>query len=90
MKTIRKALIYIGGLIILYLGICLIVYLMQEKIVFKSKKLTSDYQYQFENKFEELFIAAPDGIKLSGVLFKADTSNGLIFFLHGSGGNIQI
>jgi pimeloyl-ACP methyl ester carboxylesterase len=89
MKNVKKVLIWIGGLLVLYLGICLVLYFTQEKFAFKPKKLTSDYQFQFENKFEELFITAPDGIKLSGALFKADTSNGLIFFLHGSGGNIQ-
>jgi uncharacterized protein len=89
MKTIKKNLIWIGGLLTLYLGLCFVLYLTQEKFVFKSKKLASDYQFQFENKFEELFITTPDGLKISGVLFKADTSKGLIFFLHGSGGNIE-
>jgi pimeloyl-ACP methyl ester carboxylesterase len=89
MKTLKRVLILIGGFMILYLGICLFFYISQEKLVFRPKKLAPDYKFQFESKFEELFITAPDGIKLSGVLFKADTSKGLIFFLHGSGGNIE-
>jgi alpha-beta hydrolase superfamily lysophospholipase len=89
MKIVRRVLIWIGGFLILYMSICLVIYFMQERMVFNPKKLASDYKFQFENEFEELFIAAPDGIKLSGALFKADTSKGLIFFLHGSGGNIE-
>ena len=89
MKTFKKILIWIVGLLILYIGVCIIIFFLQEKISFISKRLTSDHQLQFDNKFEELMIPANDGIKLNGALFKADTSNGLIFFLHGSGGNIE-
>ena len=41
--------------------------------------------YQFDSEFEERNIQTKDGKKLSGLLFKSDSSKGLIFYLHGGG-----
>lgn len=78
-----------GGLIILYSGICIFLYFNQENLIFHPKRLPPDYEFQIDNIFKELTINTTDGIKLNGVLAKADSSKGLIFFLHGSGGNIE-
>ncbi len=45
----------------------------------------SKYEFQFDGKFEERYIRTKDGKKLSGILFKSDSSKGLIFYLHGGG-----
>jgi len=45
----------------------------------------SNYVYQFDSEFEERNIQTKDGKKLSGLLFKSDSSKGLIFYLHGGG-----
>lgn len=41
--------------------------------------------YRFDSKFEERNIQTKDGKKLNGLLFKSDSSRGLIFYLHGGG-----
>jgi alpha/beta superfamily hydrolase len=56
----------------------------QEKFFFHPEKLPKDYKFNFPNKYEELSIKAADDSVLNGVIFKADTSRGLIFFLHGN------
>jgi alpha-beta hydrolase superfamily lysophospholipase len=61
----------------------------QESIIFHPTKLALSYQFSFNQTFEEVFIQTNDSIKLHGVLFKADSSKGLIFYLHGNGGTVD-
>lgn len=89
MKTKNKILVWIGGFIILYIGVCIGFYSIQESFYFHLKKLPKDHVFQSEKDFKELTINTTDGYKLNGVLVKSDSSRGLILFLHGSGGNIN-
>lgn len=70
----------------LYLILCGFLYFFQEKLIFFPQKLNKDYQFEFEQKFEEIYINANDGKKIHGLIFKADSSEGLIFYLHGNAG----
>jgi len=89
MKALRRVLIWIGGFVILYLGVCLVFYLAQESFGFNFQKVPPNHIFQCDKNFTELSIKTLDGFNLNGVLIKADTSKGLILFLHGSGGNID-
>jgi hypothetical protein len=40
-------------------------------------------------EYEEVYLDSYDETKIHGVLFKSESSLGLIFFLHGSGGNVS-
>lgn len=85
----KKTLLYITKIIIgLYIVLCGLLYFFQEKLIFFPQKLDKNYQFQFSQKFEELNIKATDGKVLNGLLFKADSSNGLIFYLHGNAGSL--
>ncbi|MEJ0105403.1 MAG: alpha/beta fold hydrolase [Bacteroidota bacterium] len=87
MKTlILKALITI---LIIYLVVCSILYFIQEKLIFFPEKLSKDYKYVFNQRFEEMNIKTGDAVMLNGLLFKADTSKGLIFYLHGNAGSLK-
>jgi pimeloyl-ACP methyl ester carboxylesterase len=59
-----------------------------EEQLFPGKKL-QDSTFRFQGKFEEQFITTADHVKLHGILFKADKSKGLIFYLHGSNGAVD-
>lgn len=86
----KKALIRILQiLLILYLIICGLLYFFQEKLIFFPHKLRKDYKFQFNQSFEELNIKTTDQILLNGLLFKADSSKGLIFYLHGNAGALN-
>lgn len=91
MKSLRKlffGFVVFGG--ILYVGACVFLYLKQENFIFHPKKLPAEYQFAFENaQFEERNITTKDGAKLSGLLFKADSSKGLVFYLHGNAGALD-
>lgn len=85
-----KKIFYItAAIVVVYLTVCLLLYFFQESLLFNSKKLPSDYEFEFNFEYEDILIETEDNIKLSGVLCRADTSIGLVFFLHGSGGNIE-
>jgi uncharacterized protein len=78
----------IGFFLIIYIVICGLLYFNQESLLFFPKKLNYDYQYNFEGNFEEYKIPIDNKDTLSSVLFKADTSKGVILFFHGNAGNI--
>ena len=73
-------------LLIIFLGLF---YGFQEKLIFAPEKLDKDYQFSFNQSFEELSINTTDGITLNGLLFKADSSKGLLFYLHGNAGSLR-
>lgn len=76
-------------LIGLYIVLCGLLYFFQEKLIFFPQKLDKNYQFQFEQKFEELNIKATDGKLLNGLLFKTESPKGLIFYLHGNAGDLS-
>ena len=69
--------------------LCGVLFSCQEKLIFFPHKLNKDYKYDFAQRFEEKNISTPEGIKLNCLLFKADTSKGVIFYLHGNGGALD-
>ena len=76
-------------ILLAYIFICGLIYLLQEKLIFYPEKLRKNYQFEFSGVFEELNIPMRDGVLLNGVLFKSDSSRGLIFYLHGNAGSLR-
>ena len=76
-------------ILIIYILVCGLLYLFQEKLIFFPQKLGKEYTFEFEQSFEEKSIKTLDGISLHGLLFKADSSKGLIFYLHGNAGSLS-
>ena len=74
---------------VLYAVILIMMFFFQEKMIFFPEKLADDFTFSFEAPFEEINILTEDDVLLNGVLFKADTSKGLIFYLHGNGGSVR-
>lgn len=72
-----------------YVVVCVFLYFFQEQLIFFPEKLTPDHKFQFDQKFEEMDIRTRDGKVLNGLLFKADSAKGLIFYLHGNAGSIN-
>lgn len=90
MPRLKKALIrFVITLGIVYLAACAWLYFAQESIIFFPEKLDKNFKFAYTDKFEELNIKTADGSMLNGLLFKADSSRGLIFYLHGNAGSLS-
>jgi len=72
-----------------YFLVCLFFYQFQEQFIFNPKKLDANHKFDFGVEYDEVYLDSYDGTKIHGVLFKSESSLGLIFFLHGSGGNVS-
>lgn len=86
MYILLKILILLVGL---YILICALLFFFQEKLIFFPEKLDKNYQFSFNQIFEEINIETKDKKLLNGLLFKADSPEGLVFYLHGNSGSLQ-
>lgn len=76
-------------MVLLYVALCILVYFIQERLLFFPKKLPGDFVFSFHQPYEEQYIRMSDGVLLNGLLFKSDSSAGLIFYLHGNAGALD-
>lgn len=77
------------GIIGVYTVICLLLYLIQEKLLFHPTKLSKDYTFLFNDEFEEVHLKAKDGTLLNALHFKSSSKKGVVLFFHGNGGAIN-
>ncbi|MDD3859870.1 MAG: alpha/beta fold hydrolase, partial [Bacteroidales bacterium] len=80
----KNTLIFIVSLIMILITAC-----HQEKILFYPEKLSADYKFVFNNKFEEMFINVGENVRINALLFSCDSSKGLVFYLHGNAGSLK-
>jgi alpha-beta hydrolase superfamily lysophospholipase len=85
----KELMITLQLLLVLFIIIPGLLFVFQEKLIFYPQKLNKNYQFSFDQKFEEINVRTIDGITLNGILFKADSSKGLIFYLHGNAGSLS-
>lgn len=90
LNTIRfVSIILLGFLVVIYVLFISYVYFNQAGMIFQNASLPKDYQFDYQSKFEEMNIKSFDGASLNGLLFTAENSKGLIFYLHGNAGNLE-
>jgi pimeloyl-ACP methyl ester carboxylesterase len=61
----------------------------QIKFFFPEAKLPENYKYDFPGNFTEISLKAKDNTQLNAVLFKSDSSKGVILYLHGNTGALD-
>ena len=71
-----------------YAGILGLLYIGQERMIFPGSTLPADYAFRFDHPFVELRIPVP-GATLSALHFRQPEPRGLVFFLHGNGGDLS-
>ena len=76
-------------LLIFYVLICVALYFFQEKLLFFPDKLDKNHKFSFNQPFDEINVKTKDGNVLNGLLFKADSAKGLVFYLHGNAGSLD-
>lgn len=72
-----------------YLLLAILVYLVQEKFIFKPEKLSQDFEFRYDAPFEELFFEVAQGIRINGLHFYTEEPKGLILYLHGNSRSIK-
>jgi uncharacterized protein len=77
-KLLYFTLVIVGIFVVL----CIAFYYFQEKLIFFPETLEKNHQFDFGQKFEERNFETADGKLLHGLLFRADSTKGLIFYLH--------
>lgn len=75
-------------LFIIYLLSALILFLIQEKIIFQPVKLDKNHQYSFKQHFEEVNLKTADDNNINAIHFKVDNPKGIILYFHGNKGNL--
>lgn len=84
-KLINIVKVISGLYVILFVGL----YFFQENMIFFPQKLDENYQFKFAEDYEELTFQTSDDKSLNGLLFKSDSSQGLVFYLHGNTGSLS-
>ncbi|AWX46056.1 Monoacylglycerol lipase ABHD12 [Flagellimonas maritima] len=77
------------SILILFFSIVLMIYFLQERLIFLPSQLPADYEYSFSQDFEEVFLNNEDGAKLNAVHFKVEEPKGLILYFHGNAGDLS-
>ena len=85
MERLKIILIVLAGG---YLVASMLLYFLQEKLIFQGVALPQDYDFQFDRPYTELNIEVSDDGIINTLHFKADSSKGLIIYYHGNAGNL--
>jgi uncharacterized protein len=72
-----------------YLALAVIVYLIQERFIFKPEKLKADFKYIYDIPFKELFFDVEPGVRINGLHFTVAEPLGLVLYFHGNTRSIK-
>lgn len=86
----KKILLNILKVIVsLYILVCVTFYFLQEKLIFLPETLEKNHKFDFVQTFEEFNFKTADKKLINGLLFRAESTKGLIFYLHGNAGSLN-
>ncbi len=71
-------------LLTLYLIICLLLYLLQERLLFYPDTLDEDYSFREFSNFEERFVDTAEHTKIHALHFKTPNPKGIVLYFHGN------
>ncbi|WP_416438496.1 alpha/beta hydrolase [Phnomibacter sp. MR] len=78
---------WIAGII--YVVLAVIVYLVQERFIFKPEKLPANFAYKYDAPFRELNFEPEQGVTINGLHFYVPKPKGLILYFHGNSRSIK-
>ncbi len=71
------------------MALLIIIYLVQEKFIFKPEKLHAGFQFKYDVPFKELFFDIKPGVRINGLHFFREAPKGLILYFHGNTRSIK-
>lgn len=75
--------------VVLYVGLTLLLYLLQERMIFFPTREIHVTPAQRGLGFEELTLVADDGVRIAAWFVPAPHARGTVLYLHGNGGNLS-
>lgn len=69
--------------------VLLVLYMVQEKLIFKPERLPEDFKFVYDAPFEELFFDTEPGVRINGLHFYVNQPNGLVLYFHGNSRSIK-
>ncbi|NQZ77083.1 MAG: alpha/beta hydrolase [Ekhidna sp.] len=75
-------------LVVLYFVGGLVLFFLQDRLIFLPEELDPDYSYAFDADFEELNLTMQDGSVINAIHFQLESPKGLIVYFHGNAGNL--
>jgi len=88
-KYLRRFLAFgVGIPVAIYAAFLAYLFVVQEDLIFNGTTLPADHHFDFDVPFREININV-DGGKISSLIFRQPNPRGLVFFLHGNGGNLE-
>jgi uncharacterized protein len=76
-------------IIIGYVVLLALIYLVQERFIFRPEKLSKDFQYKYDVPFKELNFDVAPGVTINGLHFCVKQPKGLILYFHGNTRSIK-
>ncbi len=77
-------------ILVVYIGISMLLYFLQEHLLFKPEKLPEDFKFYYENQeTEEYNLETRDGAIINGLHFKVKKPKGLVLYLKGNSKSIK-
>ncbi len=77
-------------LLLIYVLINILLYFLQDYLMFKPEKLPADFLFQYEHQeIEEYNVETRDGAIINGLRFKAQQPKGIVFYLKGNSKSIK-
>ncbi len=72
-----------------YSLLLLVLYIFQERFIFKPEKLQQDFKYEYDVPFKELFFDVEKGVRINGLHFHVNNPQGLVLYFHGNSRSIK-
>jgi pimeloyl-ACP methyl ester carboxylesterase len=66
-----------------------VVYLLQDKFIFKPEKLSPDFEIKYDAPFEEINFDVAPGVRINGLHFFRNETKGIILYFHGNSRSIK-
>jgi pimeloyl-ACP methyl ester carboxylesterase len=66
-----------------------VVYLLQDKFIFKPEKLSLDFEFKYDAPFEEINFDVAPGVRINGLHFFRNETKGIILYFHGNSRSIK-
>ncbi|MDH3322413.1 MAG: alpha/beta hydrolase [Flavobacteriaceae bacterium] len=77
------------AVLFVWIAISVVLYFIQDSMIFHAEKLPLDYEFSFNYEFEELNLKTDDGENLNGLIFRAKSPKGAFLLFHNHSGNLN-